>query len=321
MPLAIAGNVTRILSICLVAAWGNADFATGFYHDYSGYIVFVVAIALMVACGEVVTRVAERGGKAAEGERRSENGGSAVGEKAFPGACAVPGLATALLCAAFVFQGMTTEPALMEPPVVVLPQRLPGTVAEEVFFCQNEQCAAMLPRARLSLGATACPICGSGLKECSVAEATVLPSDTRIFKRLYHAGRGVEFLVTAVVGGRTKSSLHRPEVCMPAQGFSMLMSGNVEMGGRPFHLLRLMPKHGHPFTLAYTFFNQAGTRTSRHMQRIVTDIWDRAVHNRIDRWVTVAATAPQGEDGFSTEHAPDRAALESFLSRLSEALP
>ena len=60
VPIAIAGNVARILSIVLIAATCSPDFATGFYHDYSGYVVFLVAIALMVACGEFVTRGAEK---------------------------------------------------------------------------------------------------------------------------------------------------------------------------------------------------------------------------------------------------------------------
>ena len=56
VPIAIAGNVARILSIVLIAATCSSDFATGFYHDYSGYVVFLVAILLMVACGELVTK-------------------------------------------------------------------------------------------------------------------------------------------------------------------------------------------------------------------------------------------------------------------------
>ena len=56
VPIAILGNVARILSICLVGTCANPRFATGFYHDYSGYVVFVVAILLMVAAGEALNR-------------------------------------------------------------------------------------------------------------------------------------------------------------------------------------------------------------------------------------------------------------------------
>ena len=60
LPIAVLGNVSRILSITVVAASCSPGFATGFYHDYSGYVVFLVAILLMVATGELVTKGAER---------------------------------------------------------------------------------------------------------------------------------------------------------------------------------------------------------------------------------------------------------------------
>ena len=60
IPLAILGNVLRIFTIVGVAAMCSPDFATGFYHDYSGYVVFLSAIFLMVACGGLITKGVER---------------------------------------------------------------------------------------------------------------------------------------------------------------------------------------------------------------------------------------------------------------------
>lgn len=56
IPIAIIGNVVRIFTIVLVAATCSASFATGFYHDYSGYVVFLVAISLMVATGGLIAK-------------------------------------------------------------------------------------------------------------------------------------------------------------------------------------------------------------------------------------------------------------------------
>ena len=66
VPLAILGNVMRILSIVLVANFASADFALGFYHDYSGYVVFAVAIGLMVVVGEGIAKIAARRQKEAK---------------------------------------------------------------------------------------------------------------------------------------------------------------------------------------------------------------------------------------------------------------
>ena len=53
-PLAIAGNIVRITALALVAEAFGEEVATGLYHDYSGYIVFAVAILLMVGLGNLI---------------------------------------------------------------------------------------------------------------------------------------------------------------------------------------------------------------------------------------------------------------------------
>ena len=60
VPVAVLGNVARILTICMVANWASGDFATGFYHDYSGYVVFIVAISLIVMLGELIKKGTEK---------------------------------------------------------------------------------------------------------------------------------------------------------------------------------------------------------------------------------------------------------------------
>lgn len=56
VPLAIAGNIVRITALAMVAEAFGEDAATGLYHDYSGYIVFAVAIMLMVGLGNLLDR-------------------------------------------------------------------------------------------------------------------------------------------------------------------------------------------------------------------------------------------------------------------------
>ena len=63
VPIAVFGNVARIFSIVIVAALCSPDFATGFYHDYSGYVVFLVAISLMLLASKAI---ALGGGKCAD---------------------------------------------------------------------------------------------------------------------------------------------------------------------------------------------------------------------------------------------------------------
>ena len=373
IPLAVLGNVVRILTICLCAAWTSADFAMGFYHDYSGYVIFIVAIALMVACGEIISRFAEswagtHGVKVSKRSKDDDDGRAfknlscvreikdgkelkdvkdikgvkkdTRGVKDFKGLKDVEDakdgkdlkdartwlavLAVAILAPIFVFQAMTPVSMIMEPPEFELPEKIPGYSVEDVFYCANEQCARMWPASSLDGGTDKCPVCGGEISKQSLGERTVLPKDTRILKRIYQRpADGVRFLVSAVIGGQSKSSLHRPELCMPAQGYTMSEPRTFEVAGRPFHAIHLQGAGVSPSVLAYTFFNQAGVRTASHTRRILVDTWDRSVHNRIDRWVmvTVNASTPYDSLGFDIRHDSDRLMLENFLARLSEALP
>ena len=337
VPLAILGNIVRILSICLVAACANADFALGFYHDYSGYVVFIVAIACMVACGEVISRVCGRKGGNGQDARCPSCGQDArhpdcngqdarcPSGAALPPAYSIFHFALSIcLCAIFLFQTQTPNPQIAEPPTVEWPKALAGYAVDDILYCQDEKCARTFFASQM-MGETNCPACKAPLDGRSLGENTVLPRDTTILKRVYRSDWDVQFLVSAVISGAGKSSIHRPELCLPAQGFLMSNPTDFEVAAdgsasRPYHAIQIDSPQAPPALLAYTFFNQEGVRTASHLRRIFLDTWDRSVLNRIDRWVmvTVHVSALQG---FSLDRPRDRAELERFLRRIGEVLP
>jgi exosortase len=51
MPLAVLGNIARVSSIALVAQVYGQEIASKAYHEYSGFIVFAVALSTMVIIG------------------------------------------------------------------------------------------------------------------------------------------------------------------------------------------------------------------------------------------------------------------------------
>jgi exosortase len=51
IPLAVIGNIARIVTVAIVAEAFGGKLALGIYHDYSGYILFTAAIAMMVVIG------------------------------------------------------------------------------------------------------------------------------------------------------------------------------------------------------------------------------------------------------------------------------
>ena len=143
-------------------------------------------------------------------------------------------------------------------------------------------------------------------------ELGALPPDTRILRRVYFGPGGARHVVTAVVGGRTKSSIHRPELCLPAQGYLMRDPRGAEFAGVPWRIMRIeRGAVAEPLRFAYTFFNQGGHRTASHVERILTDVWDRSVRSRIDRWVMLTVNSSGcGEDGFGEFLAALKGAIE-----------
>ncbi len=333
VPLAVLGNVVRILSICFVAAWASSDFALGFYHDYSGYVVFVVAITLMVACGEIITRWCGRrrkvgGAGAADAQERVPPAAGAM-NCAPPGTDAqqrvrtrVPVVFAVVLCPLLLFQLVTPSPVMVEPPQVAWPESLGGYVADDILYCQNEVCSRTFFASHIG-GVTNCPACGAALDGSSLGENTILPSDTTILKRVYTSGLGMQFVVSAVISGSGKSSIHRPELCLPAQGVQMSNPTDFNVAGWPYHAIQINFKDEPPAQLIYTFFNQEGARTASHLRRIFQDTWDRSIHNRIDRWVmvTVRAASPYSPYGVVMSRPRDRAEIEKFLRKIGEVLP
>ncbi|MBQ3288829.1 MAG: exosortase [Kiritimatiellae bacterium] len=277
VPIAIAGNIVRILTIVLVAATCSADFATGFYHDYSGYVVFLVAVALMVATDGLVTKVAGERERAAPSA--SQPGGLAQGPESGLSVAKmlVPAVAAAITVAVMAYQARTVEPVLCEAPSVRLGD-IQGYASEKA--------------------------------EPSESEIHSLPSDTIIDKRIYHSPDGVVYRVTLVIGGRSKSSIHRPELCLPSQGFQMTNPRNVNVSGVDWHLLTLERRLSAPLGFAYTFFNQDGFRTASHVSRIFCDVCDRSLRHRIDRWAMMTVDSSTADERRMVE----------FLSRLKEVV-
>ena len=145
--------------------------------------------------------------------------------------------------------------------------------------------------------------------EISEAELTTLPADTIIRRGTFAAEDGTAYHVSVVIGGRSKSSIHRPEMCLPSQGYQMRAPHTLAVGGRDWRRLDLA-RDNRCEAFAYTFFDQTGFATASHLARIFKDVWDRSILNRIDRWVMVSVAA---------NHA-DEAAFKEFLARLEELL-
>jgi len=59
---ALIGNIARLFTVVLVAKWWNPEIAGGLYHDYSGYVFFIIAVLAMVGFSNLLSRDWESAG-------------------------------------------------------------------------------------------------------------------------------------------------------------------------------------------------------------------------------------------------------------------
>jgi len=151
--------------------------------------------------------------------------------------------------------------------------------------------------------------------EVSTVELEILPPDTGFSRRVYVdvANPRRQVLLSIVLSGRDRSSIHRPELCVEGQGWTIKGSfshrfTSVLPGGAalPATVLRLERKGNQtdrplPALVAYWFVSSEKVVAS-HWERMAEGAWARLRHGRADRWayVLVQTGAEDGEEAALT---------------------
>ncbi len=138
--------------------------------------------------------------------------------------------------------------------------------------------------------------------EVSAVEREVLPADTGYSRKRYVplANPRSDVFLSVVLSGRDRTSIHRPELCLVGQGWTIADATRhpFQFPGRAgaefkVTLLRVRRevqtprgKVVVPQLVAYWFVG-GDTVVASHWERIVRDAWNRVAHARVDRWAYV----------------------------------
>lgn len=258
IPIAILGNVVRILTVCLVSNYVSQDFGSGTYHDWSGFIVFIVAILLMLAADKGISAVCRRFRVLQPG---ADAASAAEGRVKRP--CLVPGLLAVLVAGVMLAQSMTPAPAVMPDPGIRL-QEVEGFVGQDLG----------LDEADLNLPAR--------VEKRSYADGK---------------GEVFTVVMIVSDGSESNRAIHRPEQCLDAADVRWTDKRIVDVDGTEWCFETLRNRFG-AITggFAYTLFNQTGVHTASPFRHKLIDAWDRSVLNRIDRWVQVRVWTMAADD-------------------------
>ena len=167
--------------------------------------------------------------------------------------------------------------------------------------------------------------------EVTQKERDTLAKDTQFARKIYTSPEGDQIFVSIVMSGDDMTnSIHRPERCLPAQGFQVRSSSRRTIAmpnGKSLEVTRLEDAQTletpdkRRVTLSglnYYWFIGYQDMTASHLTRTGIDIRDRILWGHAQRWayVTVAANISQGL--WKPERTPEQTTeiLEKFMQEL-----
>jgi EpsI family protein len=171
-------------------------------------------------------------------------------------------------------------------------------------------------------------------QEVSQAEIEGLAPDTSFARRLYSNAFGDQIAVSIVLAGEDPdNSLHRPERCLPAQGWTIVDSRTVTMNAPALPTGQLKATRLHDqrkfedekgnshvlYNLNYYWFVGYTDVTPSHIDRALMDIRDRITKGYNQRWayVTVASNITEGFVKFGRSEAATDQMIQSVIKELA----
>jgi EpsI family protein len=300
-PLVYLGNVARIVAIVLAAnaggpAWGNRA------HQVMGYGVFAIVLGGIMVAVAVIHRWWPETKKESDLKR------------GMPDPVAPE-------------QNAAARTSLAAPIGVAV--AVAGLAAAEMFFLHR--LASLPPRGQVGVALAADGLNPVELPaflgtewigqraEVSKVEREILPADTGFSRKNYAfvADRTRDVFLSIVLSGRDRTSIHRPELCLVGQGWTIdratqqtFRSAADQKHGEDFRVTVLRVRREVPSTkgkvivpqlVAYWFVG-GDTVVPSNWERFFEDAWNRIVRGRADRWayVLMQTDARDGEGAALT---------------------
>ncbi len=198
-----------------------------------------------------------------------------------------------------------------------MPEMVGDWQGEQLLYCHEPSCRWSGAKGDAPDGI--CPKCGSNLFSMAWVEREQLPADTEFLKYRYTRPSGESMLVSIVLSGRARNSIHRPQRCLVAQGFDITRSTRKTIPLKEREPLQVMQldtlfhyrgphrAHAQPVFYAYWFVGQ-DRATPSHLSRMFWLAWDRVFRGVAHRWVYIMVQAHN-----HTSESEFEKALEAFL--------
>jgi exosortase/archaeosortase family protein len=276
LPLAIAGNLVRMVLLALGSIWWGSEFAVGkstadgeeisWFHELAGFAVFAVALGGMFALSSWLERSRwnrRSKAKALPEAERDDDAMPLTLRRSLIVLALAGGVLT--LCS---FSG--SQPPLSEPGVSLeLPRTLGAAQGTDFPMTDRERGA--------------------------------LASDITLRRMIYMAPNARPTQASVVLSGESRRGLHIPEGCTIGQGWTIMDRQviTVQVGDHQFSaaLLRVFMDVKDPTTGAmvrrrglhvYWFQGVHGVTASSYYEHVFQTYWDAVFRNLNHRWAFVS---------------------------------
>lgn len=278
IPLAMLGNMVRMIILAIGCVWFGSDFAIGrnigghqemsFYHSLAGFMVFGVALSGMFGLCTWMEKTLDRRPPPPAQPSRPPSPFSAAQAWSQLGT-------TILILGGGLFVCSISDVAYHVGPAGVTPE-MPGLLAGYASVDQP----------------------------MTAREKSILAEDVRIERRLYtRSDRAI--LSTIVLSGAEKRSLHSPDDCLPAQGWMVANKNFVTLdlgnGFTPTASLMTMYRDvedssGRRVRLKalnlFWYLGSDGTSCAGYEEHIWRTYFDALVRNLNHRWALLTFFVP-----------------------------
>lgn len=278
-PLAVVANMARIFLLISGSMLFGQDFAVGneaqevsTFHFLSGIAVYLVALAGLQSISSLMNRFLGKAPKAGKSAKIAQQDAIQNQAPLLPSAICLA-LASLTVCACQI------SPAVRAGESAGVIMELPSGVGRFL---------------------------GDPLEPDKV-EKELLPPDTQLVKMRYRSPGGNPETcdmanVTIVLAGAERRSIHRPEVCLDGQGWTLLESAIVPIEITPGHILNVKDLHisrevvradNTKSTLsAHYLYWFVGTdvTTPSNWTRIWLSTWDNITRSVNHRWAYPSVT-------------------------------
>ena len=282
VPIAVFTNAGRVMGTGILTFYYGRSATDGIWHDVSGWLVYVAALALLIAANFILKRVL--GDRSALSE--SKTGNSA--HKPRPGA--LPLIAALIL----------------------------GGLAVNWFAGRGEVQVSRTMLSELPKALGTWQQRGEEIKFGKDVEAVLKTTDYTMREYTSQSGRIANIYVGYYSTQRTGATYHSPQNCLPGAGWVMSDPQIVTIttsDGRTFKANRYLLRNGiYNEVMIYWYQGRGRIEASEYDDKLNT-IWDSVTRRRTDGAMVRVMTSVGSDENEAFNAASDLAA------RLAEQLP